>query len=225
MENYISAIIQAIGAIIASAIGALIATGLIGKLFKKNVIPIIQTYSAKEHDVRGKLQKAKENIYVVASVGNNLFTDYNNFLRLKLNKKVKLKVLIQDEKSVHEQKKYLKGIDSDLITYEGSKDKRDKFLMTLFELQKDFPDKVEIREFPFIFTASYIGIDIERDIFTGVWKDHSLVQIMIYQYGVKSKDSPLTYITPKTHNEVFKRTVKSILDMWEKGDEIRFDLE
>lgn len=213
MQNYIPSIIEAFGTIIA----AVLASGIIRNMFKNHVIPLLQVYSGNENSARKKIRKAKKNIYIVVSVGNHLLEACNKEIRSKLRKGVKLKFLIQDERMVHEQKKYIKGDEG--LSAVSSKEKRDKVLKSLEVLKNKFPKLIEVREFHSMLTASYIGIDIDDDD-SEQRLSHSLIQIMIYQYGVESAKTPITWATREDHSEIFKSTEQSILHMWDMSDEL-----
>ena len=216
--KYVPAWIEAFGVVLGPVLGALIAGGYISKMFKRDVLPLFQTYSDEKHDAHKLMRKATENIYIVASIGDRLLEKYERKMRSYLKRGVKLKFLMHEKAKFFELESY---IHADTKPDEDSYVKdRTKALETLMGLKRNYPELVEIREFPLIFPASYIGIDIEENIITNEWPSHSMIQVMLYQYNVKTKDSPITYLSPKTNRKLFQRTAQCILEMWDIAAEI-----
>ena len=215
MMDYISATIEACGGIIAAILGALIAGGYISKIFKSDVLPQFHTYSNKSHNAHKIMRKAEENIYFVISIGDRLLKKHEEQMRMYLKKGVKLNFLIHAEAQYYELEKYINAPSKfDINFYQEI---RKETLEKLWQLEQGFPKLVEIREFHSFFSASYIAIDIEEDVATNRWPPHSIIQMMLYQYGVTAEGSPITYFSPKSNYPLFHSTAKCILDMWESA--------
>lgn len=216
--EYISALIEACGVVLGAVLGALIAGGYISKMFKSNLLPLFQTYSDEKHDVNNLMRKATENLYIVVSIGDRLLDKYENQILSYLKRGVKLKFLIHEKTKFFEMENYINASsqlnENDYIDY------RNKALEILRGFKRNYPKLVEIREFPLIFSASYIGVDIEENLITNEWPSHSMIQVLLYQYNVKTKDSPITYFSPKANRELFRRTAQCILDMWDVATKI-----
>lgn len=217
--EYISSIIEASGAIVASSLSAFIAAGYIGKAFKSNITPQFHTYSDKKHDIHKMLRKAKNNIYIVTSIGDRFLEKYEKRISEYLKKGVQLHFLIQQKTQYYELEHYINANQD--FTNEFYDFIRKSVLEKLKKFQTEFPNQVEIKEFPFFLSASYIGIDIEEDITTNNWLPHSAIQVMLYQYAVATRMCPITYFSFKDNQELFESTANCILEMWNKGEPLR----
>lgn len=216
--EYISALIEACGVVLGAVLGALIAGGYISKMFKSNLLPLFQTYSDEKHDVHRLMRKATENIYIVVSVGDKLLSKYEKRILSYLKRGVKLKFLMHEKAKFLELENYINA--SSKLDENDYTDYRNKALEILWAFKRNYPELVEIRESSLIFSASYIGIDIEENLITNEWPSHSMIQVLLYQYHVKPKDSPITYFYPKANRELFRRTAQCIFDMWDAATEI-----
>lgn len=215
--EYISSIIEAVGVIIGSCLGALIAAGYIGKAFKSNITPLFRTYSDKSHNAHKIMCKAKNTIHIVAAIGDQLLETHETRILRYLKRGVKLYFLIQETSRYYELEHY---INANTLFLDDHYDYvRNSTLAKLKKIQTEFPDLVEIREFPLFLSASYIGIDID-DNCTNSWPSHATIQVMLYQYAVEAHMCPITYFSYKDNQELFKSTASSILDMWSNGNEL-----
>ncbi|MCH5353759.1 MAG: hypothetical protein J1E06_09875 [Acutalibacter sp.] len=219
--EYIVALIGAGGTVLAAILGALIASGFVSQMFKRNVLPLFRTYSDKKHDVHRLMRGATENIYFVVSLGDQLLKKYGEKMQSYLERGVKLKFLIHEESKYLELENYIndcpKSDDKKLI------DDRNEVLDILRGLKQKYPKLVEIRESSLFFSASYIGIDIEENLITNERPSSSIIQVMLYQYEVQAKNSPITYFTPKTNRDLFESTAESILKMWNAATKLEMN--
>ena len=91
-----------------------------------------------------------------------------------------------------------------------------KSLEYLKSLSKSNNFKVKMCELPL--SASYIAIDcgIEN---TRRMRD-ALIQIMVYQYGVKTPKAPITYLSHRTPDDILESTIASLRNMWSRGHDV-----
>ena len=68
-------------------------------------------------------------------------------------------------------------------------------------------------------TASYVGIDLKYNNAVFWKKTTPIVQIMLYQFHVKPKHSPILRLRPED-GKVFKNTIESIKALWDDGEEV-----
>lgn len=216
--EYISSIIEAGGGIISSVAGAFIAAGYIGKAFKANIAPQFRTYSDEKHDVHKLMRTAKKSIYIVAAIGDQLLEKHEKRISGYLKKGVRLHFLIQKKPQYYELEHYINANND--FTDEHYDFVRNSVLEKLKRLQTEFPTQVQIREFPFFLSASYIGIDIEEDIATNSWLPNAIIQVMLYQYAVPAQMCPITYFSFKDNRELFKSTANCISEMWHKSKQV-----
>ena len=210
MDNSIisifSASIQALGGILAALITVLLAR----RIVKEDINPHFQTYSDKSHDVRDVLQNAQNDIFIAAEIGDKLLNSYIDDIEKKLKNGIHVRYLLLDKYEYQKMERYLhndrpKGAN----VY-------NEVMQKLLTLMKAYPELLEVRVFQSFITASYIGIDI--------WPKcillNSGIQIMIYQYNVGAKSSPITYVCPKSDRDSYNTTVKSIKTMWKDAIEL-----
>lgn len=227
MVEYIPSLIEAIGGIIASVLAAFIAAGYVSRAFNRNIAPLFLTYSDKKHDVGKILRKAKRNIYLVASIGDQLLASQEQRIRELLKKtikvcgkseRVKLYVLIQGESQYYELEKYINA------SHKLSDEEYAKLRVTTLEkfkkIKEDFPNQVEIREFHSFLSASYIGIDIDDGVPNTIVMPDAIIQVMLYQYDVTAQSCPITYLSFKENEALFRSTSHSIYEMWGQGEPI-----
>lgn len=215
--EYIVALIGAGGTVLAAILGALIAGGYISKMFNRNVLPLFRTYSDERHDAHKLMRRAKESIYFVVSIGDELLKKYEKEMKSYLRRGVKLKFLIHEEAKYFELEDYING--SLEVDKEESIDSRNAAMEKLRLLKKKDSTLVEIRESSLFFSASYIGIDIEKKQTTDEWPSSSIIQVMLYQYEVQANNCPITYFTPETNRNLFESTAESIIAMWDNAVE------
>lgn len=215
--EWVSSLIQALGTVVGAIVGALITSGYIKVIYKRNEPAIIRTYSDEDHNAHELMRKATQSIFIVVSIGDHLIEKHLNQMRIYLRKGVKLRFLIHNEVRYYELENYINA-DVDL-NRENYKKIRNDTLEKLQRLKQDFPKQVEIRIFCSYLTASYIGIDIGKDETFNEWNSNSTVQMMVYQYGVKTKNNPITYFSFENNRKMFQSTVESILNMWHESQE------
>ncbi len=210
-----ASIIQAVGTIVA----AIIAAGYIGRSFEKSLSSLLVTYSDQKHNAHKMMRWAKENIYVVAGVGDQFLEKYKDELEGYLKKGVKLRFLIQAPIQYYEFEQYINSKKKpDYLHYFEVRESTLRMLNRLRTKNSgEYADKIEIREFPSFLTASYIGVDIEKSDFSSKWHPHAVIQVMLYQYNVEARNSPITYFSYKNNKSLFESTADSILEMWNDG--------
>lgn len=76
--------------------------------------------------------------------------------------------------------------------------------------------KVRMYELPL--SASYIAIDC--GIANHRRTRDALIQIMVYQYMVKTPKAPITYLSHRTPNDILESTIDSIRKMWSVAKEV-----
>ena len=126
---------------------------------------------------------------------------------------------MHNEEKGHELKEYINGREVDI---NHTKRRINEVYTILRRLKKGRPSgRIVVKSSSMNFTASYIAIDIDNAIYGGKISPHALIQIMLYQYGVKSEDSFLDYHSPGGgQEEVFRVTARCIRDMWDKGGKV-----
>lgn len=214
----INSIIQAGGTIIAAVSGAFV-TGMFAKGIVKNDVPVlIHTYSDKNHDVHKVIKRAKKSIYIVVTIGNHLLEEIEDDLRMCLKKGINVYFLMHNEERGHELKEYINGCE---LAIDHTKYRINEAYTILRRLKKDrLSGRIIVKPSSMNFTASYIAVDIDNAIQDGEIPPHALIQIMLYQYGVRSENSFLDCLSPKgSQEEVFRSTAKCISEMWNKGGE------
>ncbi|MFB0921614.1 MAG: hypothetical protein QMB62_12175 [Oscillospiraceae bacterium] len=211
-SEIIAALINAVGVIVAAIIGI----GLINQVIRRNFTARMYSYSDKGKDLRKIIRGATHDIYIVANCGNNLFRNYEEFFCCLIKKGININILILDEPGYLIMDNYtVKGVFNNIPDYEALLNA----LTSLRNMQSIGNENLHIRTFPSIFTASYIGVDLDIDPLSSKYRKSSVLQIMFYQYRVSAKDSPSFCITPKSNSTHFNRTVASIFDMWDDGIE------
>lgn len=227
MTEYIPSLIEAFGGIVASVLAAFIAAGYVSKSFNHNIAPLFFTYSDKKHSAGKILRRAKNNIYIVASIGDQLLESQEQKIRQCLKKtirvcgkteKLKLYVLIQGESQYYELENYINA--NNPLSHNEYAQLRATTLEIFKKIQEDFPNQVEIREFHSFLSASYIGIDIIDQYPDSKVMPDAIIQVMLYQYGIAADSCPITYFSFKENEALFKSTSDSICDMWEQGKPI-----
>lgn len=201
-SEIVSALIQAAGTIIAALVAAYCANRIVKGLN-------FHTYSDAPQDVCTIMQKARSDIFIITAVGDKLLNVTEKTLEKKLQDGVHVRYMMLDISRFHEMEKYMHG------NHAKSEDIRNKALAVLARLQKKHPNNLEIRFCHQHMTVSCIGIDTcpnpsrEKALFT------PLIQVMIYQYHIKAKDSVILYFHEKTDKKYYEATINSMRDMWE----------
>lgn len=211
--QWMPAIIQAIATILAAIIGAWMVGGSFKRVIKQDMIPMLHTYLDKSHSSHEIMQKAKKSIFVVVSLGNHFLKENSEHIQEYLDNGVKLYFLMHNETKGRELKGYLTN-DNNIYKY-----RREEVVQMLLNIKKKClnPDLVEIRESSFNFTASYIGIDIENAFGSEKCPAHAVIQVMLYQYNVRSGKSPILYLSANDNWGLFQQAAQSIKKMWDEG--------
>lgn len=172
-------------------------------------------------------EEPKKNIYIVASIGDQLLASQEQQIREHLKKTIRVRgkseklnlcVLIQGESQYYELEKYINA--NHKLSDEEYAQLRVTTLEKFKKIQEDFPNQVEIREFNSFLTASYIGVDINDEYPDTKVMPDAIIQVMLYQYGVTAQSCPITYFSFKENETLFRSTSDSICDMWEHGETI-----
>lgn len=198
----ISAVIQAAGTIAAALIAAFCA-----KRIARNFQ--FHTYSNAPEKVRTILRKARSDIFIITAVGDKLLEVSEKVIAQRLRQGIRVRYLLLELSQFRKMEQYMHG--------ENKKEVRIYFntLEKLFDLQKKYPSLMEVRFFASHMTASYIGIDTcpssarDSDLLS------PFVQVMMYQYHTRAKDSVLFYFHEKTNKIPYSFTTRSMRDMWE----------
>lgn len=199
----ISALIQAIGAILAALLAALFARSIV----KDAVSPHFHSYSESSHDLRDITRKAQSDIFIVVAIGDRLLEKYMSEFERQLKAGICIRYLFLDHSGFSNLDTYLHDAPSRDGAYLSA-------LKRLSELKEKYPSLMNVRIFPNYMSASYIGVDIWPTPPTPSILPSSVIQTMLYQYHVAAKDSPITYLSPKTDKKQYNSTVQSIKDMW-----------
>lgn len=200
-------------------VGGTAATAIITALIAKWAImegikPVFQSYSDKSYNLAKIIGKAKHNIVIMGSSGYSILEDYGSDIEEKLNNGVSVYYLFLDENHLPQMEKYRHDngeIDANL--YSEVKGKLEvwssKYNQQLIRLH--------VREFSKFMTAAYVGVDIpfgeERE-----WHlPDSVIQVVLYQYGNKARNSPLRLLSYKRDRKHFMGTLESMSKMWDES--------
>lgn len=173
----------------------------------KNNKPYFHSYSEKSHDAGSLIRNAQNDIFVATAVGNKFLKTHGDEIEEKLKAGIQVRYMMLDINRFHEMEEYLHGV------YKKDKDIHIEVSEKLRDWKKRYPDLVEAKFFQGYLTASYIGIDIWPDAI----QESSLIQIMMYQYRVRARQSPIMYNFPKTDEKSYITTVESVKNMWRDG--------
>lgn len=206
--NIICSLIEASGAIIAAVSAALIAKEIV----KKDIKPIFQAYSDSTHDLAKVIETATHNIVIFTAAGDKLLEKYRYTIEERIKCGVSVYYLLLNEQRLLEMERYMHLNDTkDENIYSFVKGQ-------LKELNRDYPGKIQSREFPYFMTASYIGVDIPFGEEQDSHFPDSVIQVMQYQYGRKAKDSPISYLSLKRDKNHFEGTLHSMNEMWNDAE-------
>lgn len=223
------AVIEMAGAVIAALIGAggviiaaLISVRGIGRVVDRKIDSYFFSYSDRKHSLDRIMRNAKKEITIVVIYGDKMLTEYLEDLRSYLRRGIDIDFLMLSPKYaiLTDTGYYLKGPEDTCRCLANVMD----MLKELKTVQGRDSGTLEIRVAETFLTASYIGIDLDlREDENGVWEDRALIQMMIYQFGIKTPDAPITYLSPRKNIKQFSNTVKSIRQIWEKGAPLDID--
>lgn len=203
-ESIISAFVEAAGTILAAFVGA----GYIGKMINKTAEAYFFSYSNKEHNLRNVLGRAQNSIIIIANCGDNLLREYSDNLRKYMKSGVSIKYVLIDYE-------HFPIMDSYTANGEDYAPLRDA-VKELNKLKAEYPSKLDVRVFESILTASYIGVDLEKEPITNSWTKRSILQVMPYHYHVAPRYSPATFLTPKDTVH-FGRIVDCVEEIWDNS--------
>lgn len=208
----LSAFISACGEIIAAIIGV----GLLGGIIKKTANTYFFNYADKKHDLKKVLRRARKSILIIVNCGDNLLKCHEETLSKCMKKGIEVNYLLLNEESYAYMDTYTtEHISADYTPLVSS-------LTSLSSLKKAHPEQLTVRVFHSILTASYIGIDLEEDMMTLSRESTAFVQVMLYQYRLRPKVSPITYLTTKNGVQ-FENMVENIYAIWEDGEAVDID--
>ena len=194
-SDIVCSIIETAGVIVAARIGV----GGLKKIAKDRFDTYFTSFSSKNHDLERILNRAEKEITIIVVYGDNLLETYKPLLadRLKQGIKINFLMLTKDKAQQMTKDYYKKSLE---------------YLMSLSE-SNNF--KVRMCELPL--SASYIAIDCGIE---NTWRMRdALIQIMVYQYGVKTPKAPITYLSHGTPDDILESTIDSLQNMWSKGRE------
>lgn len=200
--SIVSAAIQATGTIAAALIAAFCAKKIVNN-FQSH------TYSNAPENVLSILEKARSDIFIVTAVGDKLMKVSEKVIARRLRQGIHVRYLLLDPLQFRKMEQYMHGDDEKNICIYCDTFKK------LLDLQKKYPDLLEVRYFTSHMTASYIGIDTCPDSSRDAALLSPFVQVMMYQYHIRAKDSVLLYLYEKTNRACYDTTIRSMRDMWE----------
>ena len=206
----------------ATIVSAIISVGYLGKIIHKEIAPSFFSYSEPNHNLWRLLRAAENDITIVVAYGDRLLRTQKLSLLFLLKKGIKIRFLmLTPEKALDMGTSFMQPILPPDKIQATCSDKRLKTKMeiesaldNLAQLQKNAPRKnnIDIKMISHSLTASYIAIDLSTR-FTHPRQCSSIIQMMVYQFGVMSKNSPTTYLTFKNDKKQFENTADSIDNM------------
>ncbi len=202
--SIIAAIITTVGTIIA----AIIATKGAKKIVKESMNSRFRTYGDKSHDVTDILAHSQNDVFFAAVIGDKFIKEYFEYIKKLLSRGIKVRYLLLAKDKLKEELCYIHGEEINM-------DYREDVIRSLNELKLQYRDLFEWREFDLFMTESYVCVDIMLNPPTQKYISSSVIQTMLYQYKTPTKESPITYISPKTDEKEFLTTVQCIKRMWE----------
>lgn len=207
-SDIVCSIIETTGVIVAARIGV----GGLKKIAKDRFDTYFTSFSSKNHDLERILNRAEKEITIIVVYGDNLLETYKPLLADRLEQDVKINFLmLTKDKAQQMTKDYYNDPDEKFrscykksLEYLNSLSRFTNFKVRMCELQ---------------LSASYIAIDcgIEN---TRRMRD-ALIQIMVYQYGVKTPKAPITYLSHRTPDDILESTIDSLRNMWSNGHEVK----
>jgi hypothetical protein len=205
-SDIVCSIIETAGVIVAARIGV----GGLKKIAKDRFDTYFTSFSSKNHDLERILNRAEKEITIIVVYGDNLLETYKPLLADRLKQGIKINFLmLTKDKAQQMTKDYYN--DSD----EKFRSRYKKSLEYLMSLSESNNFKVRMCELPL--SASYIAIDCGIE---NTWRMRdALIQIMVYQYGVKTPKAPITYLSHGTPDDILESTIDSLQNMWSKGRE------
>ncbi|MCR5399365.1 MAG: hypothetical protein K6E68_07510 [Lachnospiraceae bacterium] len=173
----------------------------------------IMTYKEAGYDARHIMNPARDCIYVVAEIGNDLWEKRKRDFVRYLDSGVNIYWLIANQDNFSRINQYIES--------EVDDEKRKEIIKEMLELQdKDTKGKFILRSFDDFIASSYIAVDIDETDFNGNWKNSSVVHDMPYRYKMKTSEAPIVDIYANKNVEVFEKLAESIKNMWGNGKPI-----
>lgn len=225
-----SAIIQALGTIVAAIIGV----GYLEKIIHKEIVPSFFSYSEPNHDLWEILRSATTEVVFVVAYGDQLLQKHKKHLAALLRKGITIKFLMLDpENAIRMGTEYMYALDRPILsnkkgieTYVNIIDGYRSSLKALKELHDGSNGKyLEVRQTKLPLSASYVAIDLPDACYNdspNTPHRRPVIQMMVYQFAVVSEYSPITYLTPQKCPEQFTNTGHSIQEMWDSSESINF---
>lgn len=213
MDNSIcSAVIVFFGDVLSA--GITVAGGIfISNRFISNNV---KTYIDSGYDASHIMNRAKDSIYIVAEIGDELWEKHKSDFIRYLDSGVDIYWLIASKKYFEQVNNY---IESDVTC-----DKRTSVIKEMLELQSlDKNGRFILQTFNGFITSSYIAVDIDMEDIDGRWGKSSVIHYMPYCYKENSSKSPIQNIYANKNKEVFKSLALSIKKMWQDGTPVRYN--
>lgn len=229
-NEIVSAIIQAVGTIIAAIIGV----GYLEKIIHKEIVPGFFSYSEPNHDLWEILRSATTEVVFVVAYGDRMLQKHKKHLAALLRKGVMIKFLMLDpENAVRMGAEYMYALQQpilsdkeDVETYINIIDGYRSSLKALKELHEGpSGEYLEVRQTKLPLSASYVAVDLPNacyDDSQNAPHHRPIIQMMVYQFAVVSEHSPITYLTPQKSPEQFTNTGRSIQEMWSLSESVNF---
>ena len=203
----ICSIIETAGVIAAAGIGI----GGLKKVAKDRFDTYFTNFSSKNHNLERIINRAEKEIMIIVTYGDNLLEEYKPLLVDRLEQGIKINFLMLNKEKARQM-----TVDYYNDTDEKFRSCYKKSLEHLESLSRFTGFKVRMYELPL--SASYIAIDC--GIANHRRTRDALIQIMVYQYMVKTPKAPITYLSHRTPNDILESTIDSIRKMWSVAKEV-----
>lgn len=206
-SDIICSIIETAGVIAAAGIGI----GGLKKVAKDRFDTYFTNFSSKNHNLERIINRAEKEIMIIVTYGDNLLEEYKPLLVDRLEQGIKINFLMPNKEKARQM-----TVDYYNDTDEKFRSCYKKSLEHLESLSRFTGFKVRMYELPL--SASYIAIDC--GIANHRRTRDALIQIMVYQYMVKTPKAPITYLSHRTPNDILESTIDSIRKMWSVAKEV-----
>lgn len=206
-SDIICSIIETAGVIAAAGIGI----GGLKKVAKDRFDTYFTIFSSKNHNLERIINRAEKEIMIIVTYGDNLLEEYKPLLVDRLEQGIKINFLMLNKEKARQM-----TVDYYNDTDEKFRSCYKKSLEHLESLSRFKDFKVRMYELPL--SASYIAIDC--GIANHRRTRDALIQIMVYQYMVKTPKAPITYLSHRTPNDILESTIDSIRKMWSVAKEV-----
>lgn len=207
MDNSIwPAIIGVFGDVLSACITVVGGVLISNRFIAKNV----NTYIDDGYDAGHIMNRAKDSIFIVSEIGDELWKKHKNDFIRYLDMGVDIYWLISSEKYFTQINNY---IESDVTC-----NKRNSVIKEMLEVQSlDKNGRFILQTFNGFITSSFIAVDIDMEDIEGLWRKSSVIHYMPYCYKVNASKSPIQNIYANKNKEVFKALALSIKKMWQDG--------